>query len=233
MGICALAGITYGFSGFGSALIFMPLAVRAVEPATALAAFALAALGSIATVVPDAVRRADLRASGVILLAALATLPMGVLVLRIVPADALRWAISLIVLITLVFLMIGWRYRGRAGPPAWLGIGAAVGMLGGATGLSGPPLVLFQLAGRDGAARSRANTIVVLSLTGFAVLPVMAMQGIVGRDEITLGLILLPVYALAGWIGKRLFTPARGGLYRTVAYGIVGAAAVMGLPIWG
>jgi hypothetical protein len=32
--------------------------------------------------------------------------------------------------------------------------------------------------------------------------------------------------------GQRLFTPAREGLYRRLAYGVIGAAVLYGLPVW-
>lgn len=227
-----LSGVTYGFAGFGAALIFMPIAAQVAGPQGAITVLSLTALGSVISVLPGALRQADLRAVGWMLVPAVAVLPAGVWLLRHVDEALLRWVISGLVLVTLAALLTGWRYRGRPGPLSWAGVGAAVGLFGGSTGLNGPPVILFQLGGQDSVARSRGNTIVVLTTTGFLVLPALWMQGGVEMRWVILGLCLVPVYALAGYIGRRLFDPERASVYRGVAYVIVAAAAIMGLPIW-
>lgn len=229
---CLVAGLVYGFAGFGAALIYMPVAVALIDPVLAIAAFAIASIGSIIAVVPQAWAQADKRASLTMLGAAVVFLPLGIWVLRQTDPTALRWVVSAIVLGTLGALLAGWRYRSVPGIPAWLAVGGGVGFLGGATGLNGPILVLFQLGGQDEAARSRANTIIVLSLSSFALLPLMALQGLVTVETLRLGALFLPVYMLGAYLGRRLFIPARAGLYRGVAYTIVALAALTGLPIW-
>jgi len=196
---CLVAGLVYGFAGFGAALIYMPVAVALIDPVLAIAAFAIASIGSIIAVVPQAWAQADKRASLTMLGAAVVFLPLGIWVLRQTDPTALRWVVSAIVLGTL---------------------------------LNGPILVLFQLGGQDEAARSRANTIIVLSLSSFALLPLMALQGLVTVETLRLGALFLPVYMLGAYLGRRLFIPARAGLYRGVAYTIVALAALTGLPIW-
>lgn len=229
---CVLSGITYGFAGFGAALIFMPIAMQVVGPEAAVTLLSLTALGSIISVLPQAVRQADLRAVGWMLVPAIVMLPFGVWLLRTVDEVLLRWVISGLVLATLLALLTGWRYRGRPGPLSWISVGSAVGIFGGSTGLNGPPVILFQLGGQDSAERSRANTIVLLTTTGFLVLPFLWLQGGVEGRWVIVGLGLVPIYALAGYTGRRLFNPDRVGLYRAVAYVIVAVAAIAGLPVW-
>ena len=231
--VAGLAGLVYGFAGFGSALIAVPLYAALVGPAAAVGLMALSALGSAATVLPRAIRRADRRAVAWMLAPALLCLPAGTLALTLLDPETVRWAMALTVLATLVALVAGLRYRGRAGPPAWLGVGALVGLFGGATGLNGPPLVLFQLAGPDGAERSRANTIVVLTSTSVALLPVLWLRGAFGAEEIAAGVLLAPVYGGAAWIGQRLFDAGREETYRRVAYVVIAVAALAGLPVFG
>ncbi len=226
------AAIVYGFAGFGSALVFTPVAIVFVDPVTAIAGFALSSLGSMISVLPGAWREADRRASLTILAAAIAFLPLGVLVLRITDPFYIRVSVSLLVAATLVLLMTGWRYEQKPGLKSWIAVGSGVGFLGGSTGLNGPLLILFQLGGQDAVARTRANTIVVLTLSGFAILPVMALQGVLTAERLWIGAILVPTYAVGGFIGRSLFDPDRAGLYRRVAYAIIGIAALVGLPIW-
>lgn len=226
-------GIVYGFAGFGTALIFMPLATFVVPPVVAVAVLSITAIGSAFTVLPGAWRGADRRASLVTLAAALVAMPFGTSILSSAQPDAIRWCVSVVVLLTLAALLAGWRYATRPALPAWLAVGGSVGLVGGATGLTGPVLVLFQLAGSDAAARTRANTIVVLTLSGIAIAPILFLQGTLPGAALALGAALLPVYAAGTWVGGRLFTPARDRLYRRVAYGLIGAAGVLGLPLFG
>ena len=81
-------------------------------------------------------------------------------------------------------------------------------------------------------ARTRANTIVVLTLSGLSYVPIMALQGALPTEAISLGLILALPYAMGSLLGRALFDPGRAGLYSGIAYAIIAVAGVMGLPIW-
>ena len=52
--ITIVAGIVYGFAGFGAALIYMPVAVIFLAPVMAIAAFSVSAMSSVVTVFPKA-----------------------------------------------------------------------------------------------------------------------------------------------------------------------------------
>lgn len=108
----------------------------------------------------------------------------------------------------------------------------ATGFVGGATGLLGPVLILFQLAGQDSIARSRATILVFLTITSTLLLPLMALQGALRPSAIPLGFLMFLPYGLGTKLGQALFDPAREGDYRTVSYLIIAAAILLGLPVW-
>ena len=227
-----IAGVVYGFAGFGAALIFMPVATVFLVPSVAVAAFSVSAIASLVTVVPRAWGQADRRAVMVMIGAAVLTAPLGLYILRTAAIEPLRWAVAGVVALTLIALMLGWRYEARPTMPVRGAIGAATGFVGGATGLLGPIMVLFQLGGQDSVAMSRANALVFLTLTSLLLLPLMALQGILTMAAVWLGLVLLIPYGAGARLGQALFTPGREHLYRQVAYGIIAAAVVLGLPVW-
>lgn len=227
-----LSGVVYGFAGFGAALVFMPLATTLISPILAVACFSLVALSSAFTVLPRAWREADRRAALIMLGAALCLTPLGLWVLQTTDITLLRWAVSAVVLATLIVLVTGWRYSSAPGVSTHLAVGGGVGFLGGSTGLNGPVLVAFQLGGPDDVARTRANTIVVLTLSGVSYIPILALQGALPPEAISLGLILFLPYGAGTMLGRALFHPGRAGLYRGAAYAIIGVAGVMGLPLW-
>ncbi|PYE85446.1 sulfite exporter TauE/SafE family protein [Pseudoroseicyclus aestuarii] len=227
-----LAGTVYGFAGFGAALVFLPIATVFLPPQTAVAAFNLAALSSLVAVVPKAWPQADRRAVGWMLLGALLSGSAGILVLRRAAPEAIGWAVSILVLLTLAALMLGWRHSLAARPRNQLAIGMGTGLVGGATGLTGPVMVLFQLSGGDSVARSRANSAVFLTLTSLMFLPLFILQGLMTAQAVSLGLLLVLPYALGCWLGTALFRPALVPLYRGAAYSLIGTAVLAGLPLW-
>lgn len=226
------AGVVYGFAGFGAALIFMPLAVMVVDPVVAVVAMSVSALASLVTLVPKAWQQADKRAALIMLGAALAFIPLGQLVLMRGDIAALRWAVCLLALLTLALLLSGFRYQQRPGVPAWLAVGSGVGFMGGSTGMNGPLLILFQLGGPEEITRLRATTIVVLTCSGLAYLPFLALNGALVQHNLILGGAQILPYGFGTLIGQRLFRPGLDITYRRVAYVMIGLSAVLGLPLW-
>lgn len=233
--LCAaalLAGTVYGFAGFGAALVFMPISVGLVPPAMAVAAFALTALVALVTVVPRAWGAVDQRALGQMLLGTMIGFPLGIWALRVWDGASIRLAVSVVVLVTLAVLVAGWRMAARPRPAARVGVGAATGVIGGATGVTGPVVILFNLGVGAPAAQTRANTLVFLTLCSGLLLGQLWVQGLLSAVAIWLGVVLMLPYAVGNWIGQALFDPAAERLYRRVAYVIIGASGLVGLPIW-
>ncbi len=230
--ITLISGLVYGFAGFGAGLVFMPVAVVFVSVEVAVAAFSLSAVSSAVTLVPRAWKQCNKSASLIMITSALVTVPLGLWTLRSNDVTTMRWAVLAVTTITLIALITGWRYKTEPKLATRTGVGLAAGFLGGSTGLLGPIMVLLQLSGQDSAQRSRANTLVFLSVTSTLTLPIMWLMGMLGPQAIALGILLCIPYGVGGLLGQRLFDPAREALYRNTAYAIIAAAIIMGLPIY-
>ncbi|MCV3271193.1 sulfite exporter TauE/SafE family protein [Roseobacter sinensis] len=226
------AGLVYGFSGFGAALVYMPVATAVIAPPLAIGAFAVSALASLVTLVPRAWGQADRPNVLMMVGAAILGAPLGIWILATVDTVLIRWGLSAIITITLALLIAGWRYRASPTKPVRATIGAAAGVMMGSVGLNGPLVILFQLGGQDSIARSRANTLIFLTLSSLSLVPLMAWQGLIGWEAVWLGLLLLLPYGLGTLLGRTLFDPDRERLYRRVAYAVVAAAVLIGLPVW-
>lgn len=232
--VCAavLAALVYGFAGFGSALIFMPLSTIFLPPPLAIAAFSLSAVGSMFTVFPGAWKSADKRQTLMIVTMSVVFMPVGIYLLRIAPEVTIRTAVCVLTLVTLAMLLSGWKVPLRGGRRLQLGVGALAGITGGSTGLNGPPVVLFNLGTEQPVAVTRGNLACFLTLNSLFMMPMLWVQGLVDGRAFFLGLILLGPYAIGGFVGVRLFRPDGARLYKAVAYVLIGAAGVMGLPVW-
>ncbi|MBV1868639.1 MAG: sulfite exporter TauE/SafE family protein [Marinosulfonomonas sp.] len=227
-----MAGVVYGFAGFGSALVFIPVATIFVTPAVAASLLATATIGSAITVLPTAWRQADRPQVLWMLIPAIILLTPGIYVLRTLDVILLRWLIAIVSGITLAAIMLGWRRSLTPSRRTLLTVGGSVGLIGGATGMLGPLIILFSLAGKDTVTVARANTISFLTTLGFSMIPLLALQGIVTMQTLWLGIVIVPTYILATFIGKSLFHPGREWLLRKLGYGMIGAAMIAGLPLW-
>ena len=227
-----IAGIVYGFAGFGAALIFMPVAVIFLPPPVAIAAFSVSALSSFVTVYPRTLPMVDRKAVSVLILSAALAASLGLWVLRVVDVTAIRWAVVTICAVTLIALIAGWRYAVAPSLGTRIAIGCATGFVGGVSGLLGPIMVLFQLAGRDAIATTRATTVVFLTTTSLLILPLMYLQGLLTPHAVMLGALLLVPYGMGSLVGQALFKPQWERFYRAAAYVIIAGATLMGLPVW-
>lgn len=226
-----IAGIVYGFAGFGAALLFLPVAARVVPLEIAIASFAVSALSSLVTVVPKAWAEVDRPATTMQIAMALVSSSAGIWVLQHTDVTVLRWAVVIIVALTLAALVSGWRYKTRPTMRTRALVGLGSGFLGGATGLLGPVAVIFQLAGSESAARNRASSLVFLTMTSVFLMPLMMLQGVVTWGVVPLGLLMLVPYGLGTWIGRLLFRPEFERFYRGAAYTLIAVAVVTGLPV--
>lgn len=233
MVVALLAALVYGFAGFGSALIFMPLATVFLPPPLAIAAFSLSALGSLFTVFPGAWKVADKRQTLMIVAMSIVFMPVGIFLLSVTPEVTIRTAVCALTLVTLAALLAGWKVPLAGGRSLQLAVGALAGVTGGSTGLNGPPVILFNLGTDQPVAVTRGNLACFLTLNSLFMMPMMWLQGLVDARAFFLGLILLAPYALGGFLGVRLFRPEAAGVYKAVAYLLIGVAGVMGLPVWG
>lgn len=227
-----LAGMVYGFAGFGSALIFMPLAVIFLPPPLAIAAFSLSALASLFTVIPKAWKVADRRQTLLMVAMSLVTMPLGIALLRLAPEVTIRTCVCILTLVTLAALLAGWKVPLRGGTALRAGVGALSGITGGSTGLNGPPVILFNLGSDQAVEVTRGNLACFLTFNSLLMMPMLWLQGLIDGPAIWLGAVLLVPYAIGTWSGARLFRPEAAGLYKMAAYMLIGAAGVMGLPIW-
>src|SRR5258706_9009493 len=140
--ICAIAFVSAtarGFSGFGSALIFMPLASSMAAPRLVAALLLIIDFVAAAPLVPNAWKHADRKATAVMVSGALVGVPIGTYFLSRLDPVTTRWIISAFVFALLMLLLSGWRYRGEDYPAISIGIGGLSGFFSGVGQTRGGP----------------------------------------------------------------------------------------------
>ena len=230
VGAAVLAGALRGFSGFGSALVLAPTLSALYGPRTAVPVALLLELLLSVPFVPPALRLVDRHRVLLLCAAALVAIPFGAWLLVAVDEDVLRIAICAMVLVAAAVIGLGWRYRGRPNPVATAATGALSGLLGGSTGLSGPPVLFLYLSGPEPVERMRASFMVFFCWVDVVALTAFAVSGSLGTEALTLAAALAAPYLLAALAGARAFEGTGETLYRRVALGVLLAVAVVSLP---
>jgi uncharacterized membrane protein YfcA len=231
--ICAIAfvsGTARGFSGFGSALIFMPLASSMASPRLVAALLLIIDFVAAAPLVPNAWKHADRKATAVIVAGALIGVPIGTYFLSRLDTVTTRWIISAFVFALLILLLSGWRYRGKDHPAISIGIGALSGFCSGLAQTGGPPIVGYWLGRPIASTIARANILLFFAASDFFSVVSYFFTGLITADAIGFSLLIGPVYGIGVWFGASLFGRASETLFRVICYVLIAAAVIIGLP---
>ena len=231
--ICAIAFVSAtarGFSGFGSALIFMPLASSIAAPRLVAALLLIIDFVSAAPLVPNAWKHAHRSATAVIVLGALVGVPLGTYFLSRLDPVTTRWIISGFVFALLMLLLSGWRYRGKGHPAISVGIGGLSGFCSGLAQTGGPPIVGYWLGRPIAPTIARANILLFFAASDFFSVVSYFLAGLITMDAIWFSLLIGPVYAAGVWFGASLFGRASERLFRSICYALIAAAVILGLP---
>jgi len=227
-----LAGILRGFTGFGTALIFVPVAGIFLPPQVVVGVITLTGIASTSALLPRAWGQADRAEVAVLALAALVTVPAGLWLMERLDPVTIRWIVAAVAALTLGALVAGWRFSGIVRRPVLIAIGAVAGVIGGLTGLTGPVVILFYLAGQSAAQSVRANTILFLAALDVVIVLNLLVQGALDVRIFLLAVTLALPYLTTSLIGQSLFDPRHERLYRWTAYAVIALAVLSGLPIW-
>ena len=230
--VVAVSGTVRGFSGFGAGMVFMPIAAALVGPKIAVIIIWLVdTLPSLPIIVP-ALGQARWKSVLPVIAGYAPALPLGIWWLSTGNVEILRWTISLAVLAAIAALWTGWRYSGERSPLIAASAGVFSGVIGGATQLSGPPVVLYWLSGDAPAWQFRANVIVYFCMTTVLSGSAMALAGLFTVKAATYAVAFAPVYAAGVYAGKHLFPLASERFFRRAAFGVILFAALSGLPLF-
>jgi uncharacterized membrane protein YfcA len=231
--ICAIAfvsGPARGFSGFGSALIFMPLASSIAAPRLVAALLLIIDFFAAAPLLPNAWKQADRKATAIMVCGALVGVPIGTYFLSRLEPVTTRWIISGFVLALLLLLLSGWRYRGKDHATISVGIGGLSGFCSGLAQTGGPPIVGYWLGRPIASTIARANILLFFGASDFFSVVSYSLTGLITADSLKFSLVVGPVYAIGVWFGASLFGRASETVFRAICYVLIAAAVIIGLP---
>lgn len=232
LAVVLVAGAVRGFAGFGTGLIYMPVAAMLFGPRTAAATLLLYDLPAV---IPHTIRLlplANLRDVLPLAVGAALLTPVGALALGSLDPVTVRWVISLSVLAAVGLIASGWRFGREPGRAVAVGVGAASGFLNGLAQIGGPPVILFWLSRATAPVTIRASASLFFLIGTTVTIASYLFAGFFDRRILLLALLMAPVFAIGLWVGSFGFRFASEQIYRRAAFLLITLSALWGLPLW-
>jgi uncharacterized protein len=222
-------------TGFGFALVAGPVLYAVAPPSAAVALVLL--LGEVVNILIlfGEHRRPQIDWSAVrpCLAAAIPGLPLGALLVVVVPATSMQIAVGIAVC-GIVLARLARRGPPRparaSGPAAAVAAGLAVGVLTTSTTTSGPPLAIWLTARRMPPAEIRdAVTVIFFALDLIGIFVLVAIAGTGSLSHVSWLLALVPASAVGHFIGRRIFLRLPVTAYEPIVLTTAFAAGVLAL----
>ncbi|WP_086606844.1 sulfite exporter TauE/SafE family protein [Erythrobacter donghaensis] len=214
-----------GLTGFGMAILLVPVLALALPPVEAVLLTNALALMIGATEIRSLVRDAE-RSAWVIGALVVVTTPIGLYALSLTGKDVARLVIALIALSAFVAILLPKRGEGAPGRLATGGVGVLSGLMTGYAGMPGPPVVPFY-AGRT-LPRSiiKASMQLIFTIAASAGLASALWLGILRWQLLVFALVMLPMIIAGNRLGARVSGRVSDPAWRTTVGLVLGGAAL-------
>ena len=186
--------------GFGEALIAVPLLALTLPVQVAAPLAVLVSITVAAVVVIQDWRNVHVRSAGWLVVSTLFGIPLGLLLLKTVPEAVVKSILGVIIILFAIYSLTGRKpelHNDRLAPL----FGFTAGILGGAYGMNGPPLVIYGVLRRWQPAQFRATLqgyFLIASMVGMAG---YAVTGLWTRTVSNYFLLSLPLALIAIFLG--------------------------------
>lgn len=195
--VIAAASFVQGLAGFGIGLVSLAFLPFLIAPAAAVALMTLyAAVFTIVIFIPLR-RDFTLRGMPELFTGTVVATPAGVWILAALSPGALKRLIGLVLLAIVALEWLGLYPRRLRGRGWGFGAGLAAGLLGGAVGTPGPPVILYAAAQEWSARTVKANIQAFLILNQAVILIGYWWAGLLDPEVWRLA----AVYAMPGTLG--------------------------------
>ncbi len=221
------AAYVRGLTGFGMAIILVPLLGLIIPPGEAVVLGILLQL-LIGPVGLGLIHADADRATAIpIALIAMATTPVGMAALEATRADVARLLITMVAVGAFVAVLLPKQPAGhRPGRGAIVGTGLASGILTGFAAMPGPPVVPFYLRRALDPRVARASMLLIFFGTAIAGTLAALWVGIATGKLFVLALLLFPPMWLGNRYGARHFGRVPPHVWQVMVAAVLGLAAV-------
>lgn len=224
--VCAVAGFLRGLTGFGLAIVLVPLISLVIPPErTVLLAILIASLGG-GLGYREAWNNVDRPRILKLMLAAALAMPAGMAALFVTPPDVSRLLIAAIAVAAFFAIAMP---RAPLPPPGDAPVilaGLVMGFMGAFAAIPGPPVIIYFVRSGIPATVSR-DTMIVIFFWGPLMVALLALA--LGRIDQPLALLAVagtPALMAGNAVGSRFFGKVPESQWRWIILGLIGVSVV-------
>ena len=228
-----LAGLIQGTTGFGFAMIFMPVMLLLVEPEELVPISLI--LGTLVTaqIVVESRQRIQIERIWPLIVASLAGIPLGVVLLKTFGVGMLKVMIGTLVILFGILFLVGFSRRVQNERAALVPVGFAGGFLAGSISISGPPVIFFLANQGDDKLIFRANLALFLMTVSLVSVMYFGALGDLSRNMIGYASVFTPGLFAGGCAGSRMAHKVKEDVFRKLVLVVVtvsgGVAVISGM----
>ena len=216
-----IAAFIRGYSGFGfSALTVTSLSIILPPAEVVPTAFLLEIVASI-FMIPLVWSSIDWQKLNWLVLGIILGTPTGLLFLAKIPQDPVRFMISGLVLITCILLWKNFRFQREGGKRRLFFVGSFSGLVNGAAGIGGLPIVLFLLSGAIRAEVLRATLVAFLLCSDIYATILSGSQKLLSNELLVRSAFFLFPLVIGVALGHRGFVRSSPESFRKFAIGLL------------
>jgi uncharacterized membrane protein YfcA len=215
------AGIVKGLTGFGFALVVVPVLVILFDPKSAIPVIVMLNAASNVPLYFHSRKSATPRHLWPLIAAGMISIPVGTYLLISLDTSAIRAVVGLAVCVFALAFLMGFRRQIKHERSGFVGAGLISGVLNGLISTGGPPAILFlsnQGMARD---RFRANLITYFLFQNAVTIVLHVSSGLVSRETLRLTGVFVPTLAVGLWVGTRLVRRVPETTFRKAVLAIV------------
>ena len=216
-----IAAVIRGYSGFGFSALTVTSLSLILPPAEVVPTAFLLEIAASMFMLPMVWRSIDWQKLNWLVLGILAGTPAGLLFLAEVPQDPVRFAISGLVLVACFLLWKNVRIRSEGGRIRLLVVGCISGLVNGAAGIGGLPIVLFLLSGSIRTEVLRATIVALLFCSDIYATLLSGSQNLLLNELLARSVLFLFPLVVGVAIGHRGFLKSSPESFRKFAIGLL------------
>ena len=221
------AAIVRGYSGFGFSLLAITSLALVLPPTEIIPPIFMMEVAASLSLLPGIWKDIHWRALGLLGAGCLVGTPVGVWFLASVPAAPMKIVLASAVVIAVGFLWSGYARKTMPSATETIATGGLAGLLNGALGIGGPPIVVFFFNSPAGIAIGRASLIAFFIATDTMALGFLAAEGLVTSEGFYRFLVFVPALLAGQWIGARSFRTANPAAFRRWILRLLAVLAVL------
>ena len=216
-----IAAVIRGYSGFGFSALTVTSLSLILPPAEVVPTAFLLEIAASMFMLPMVWRSIDWQKLNWLVLGILAGTPVGLLFLAEVPQDPVRFTISGFVLVACFLLWKNVRIPSEGGIIRLIVVGGFSGLVNGAAGIGGLPLVLFLLSGSIRAEVLRATLVAFLFCSDIYATLLSGSQNLLSNELLARSVLFLFPLVVGVAIGHRGFVKSSPESFRKFAIGLL------------